>query len=62
MAAVRATLTFEPVGGGTRVTVAYDAELHGLWKLGRPLLAWFGTRQWQRALRTLKDLMEANVL
>ncbi len=59
---LHATLTFEPARGGTLVTVAYEAELHGLYKLGWPLLARFGAWQWRRALRTLKDLMEANEL
>lgn len=59
---LRATMTFEPVSGGTLVTVAYEAELSGLYKLGWPLLARFGKGQWQQALPTLKDLMEANAL
>jgi len=33
VAPVRAAMTFEPVSGGTRVTVVYEAELRGLLKL-----------------------------
>ena len=45
-------MTFEPVTGGTRVTVAYEAELRGLYHLVWPLLARLGRGLWQRANAT----------
>jgi uncharacterized protein YndB with AHSA1/START domain len=59
---VQVSMTFEPTEGGTRVSVMYEAELGGLFKLTVPLFVSMGKRQLQSALDNLKNLMEANAL
>jgi len=59
---VEVSMTFEPTEGGTRVSVMYEAEPGGLFKLTVPLFVSMGKRQLQSALDNLKDLMEANAL
>jgi uncharacterized membrane protein len=49
---------FEAAGGGTRVTMRYEGEFHGLLRLATPLLAWMGTRQLEGDFPKLKQLME----
>ena len=58
----RAVMSVEPVSGGTQMTVVYETERRGMLRLLWPLVTRFGNRQWQRALRTLKDLMEGGAL
>jgi uncharacterized protein YndB with AHSA1/START domain len=59
---VHATLTAEPIEGGTRVIETYHAEPAGFFKLAEPLMLRMGKRQLQSDLDNLKDLMEANAL
>ena len=55
---VEATMTYEPVAGGTRVTQAGEAEVAGLFKLSEPIVARMMKRQFDADLANLKDLME----
>ena len=59
---VQATLSVEPLSGGTRLTVVYEPEKRGVVRLVWPLMRWFGNRAWRQAFRRLKELMEANAL
>ena len=54
--------TFEPVEGGTRVTIRYEAEPRGFLKLAMPLLARMGKRQLEGDFPKLKELMETRAL
>jgi uncharacterized protein YndB with AHSA1/START domain len=60
--ATRASATFQPVDGGTRVDFTVEAELTGVLRLAAPLVMTIGKRQWDRDLRNLKALMEAGTL
>lgn len=53
---------FERVEGGTHLTIIYEAELRGFFKLVMPLLAGSVTRQHEGDLRKVKELMETRVL
>ncbi len=55
------TLTglFEAAGGGTQVTVIYEGEPGGFFKVGEPILARIVKKQFQAQLDTLKELLEA---
>lgn len=53
------TFTFEQDSGGTRMRLAADAELRGLWKLTWPMLQGTYRKQMQRNLNTLKTILEA---
>jgi len=59
---VQASVTFEPIEGGTRVNQTIEAEPGGFFKLAEPLMMSMGKRQFQNDLDNLKDLMEANAL
>ena len=52
--------TFEPVEGGTKVTLAFEAELGGFFKLAKPIFARAIKRQGEGNLAGLKDLLEAH--
>lgn len=54
--------TVERVEGGTRITIIYEAELCGFFKLVMPLLAGSVRRQHEGDLRKLKEQMEARAL
>jgi uncharacterized protein YndB with AHSA1/START domain len=54
--------TYEPVAGGTRVNVAFEAEPGGFFKLAEPLLKTMMKRGIEGDLANLKDLMEAHAL
>jgi uncharacterized membrane protein len=54
--------TFEHVEGGTQVTIKYEAEVRGLFKLVMSLLAGTVIRQHKGDLRKVKELMEARAL
>ena len=54
--------TFERVEGGTRVTIRYEAELRGFFKLVMSLLAGTVKRQHEGDLRKVKELMEARAM
>lgn len=49
---------FERVEGGTRVTIRYEIELRGFFKLVMPLFAGSVKRQHEGDLRKVKELME----
>lgn len=52
----------EAVDGGTKVTIGYDAEPHGLIRLLGPLAAMMGRRALAGDFPRLKELMEAHAL
>lgn len=52
--------TFEPVEGGTKVTLDFEAELGGFFKLAKPIVARALKRQGEGNLAGLKDLLEAH--
>ena len=60
--ATRASATFHPVEGGTRIDFTVEAELTGPLRVVAPLVMTIGKRQWDRDLRNLKALMEAGRL
>ena len=49
----------ERADGGTKVTIGYDAEIHGLVKLLKPLVVTMGRRALAGDFPKLKELMEA---
>lgn len=57
-----ATLTFEPIEGGTRATVETVFTLSGAMRLIGPLFIPAYDRGWDRGLATLKSLMESGEL
>ena len=54
--------TFERVKGGTQVTIRYEAEIRGFFKLIKPLVVNAGKRALQGDFPKLKELMEARAL
>lgn len=59
---VEVLLTFEPVEGGTRFSVALEAEVGGFFKLAEPLVKTMAKRSIETDNANLKDLMEAHAL
>ena len=51
--------TFEPVEGGTKVTLVGEVELGGFFKLAKPIVERAIKRQGEGNLAGLKDLLEA---
>ena len=51
--------TFEPVEGGTKVALDFEAELGGFFKLATPIVERALKRQGEGNLAGLKDLLEA---
>lgn len=49
--------TFASVEGGTRVTMRYEMQARGFFKLLQPLSMWFGKRQVKGGLPKLKELI-----
>ena len=57
-----ATLTFEPVEGGTRVEATIELSLRGPMKLFAGMFTrWYG-KSWERGLARLKAMMESSEL
>ena len=54
--------TFESVEGGTQVTIRYEAEIRGFFKLIKPLVVSAGKQALQGDFPKLKELMEARAL
>lgn len=54
--------TYEPVEGGTRFSVALEAEVGGFFKLAEPLVKTMAKRSIETDNANLKDLMEAHTL
>jgi uncharacterized membrane protein len=50
---------FEPVDGGTKFSVALDADAGGFFKLGEPIVNRMLQRQYETNGATLKDLLES---
>lgn len=59
---IQATVTFEGVSGGTRISALIEAEPGGFFKVAEPLLVNIARRQFQSDFDNLKELMEANAL
>ena len=57
-----ATVRFEPVADGTRVSESVEGEPGGFFKLAEPLVVKMSQRQFQSDFDNLRDLMEANAL
>lgn len=57
---IRGALTFEPVGGGTRMQWTWDVEPRGVYTLMSPLVALQGRRQEQAVWAGLKRVLEAD--
>jgi uncharacterized protein YndB with AHSA1/START domain len=51
--------TFEPVEGGTRVTLLLEGEPGGFFKLAEPIVVRMYQRQMEGNLANLKDILEA---
>jgi uncharacterized membrane protein len=51
--------TFEPVEGGTKLTVLYEGEAGGIIKLAEPIVVRMLQRQTEGNLANLKDVLEA---
>ena len=51
---------FEPVDGGTKVSLTMKGETGGLFKLAEPIVARMFRRQWDTNLANLKDLLETH--
>ena len=58
---IEATSTCEPVEGGTRFTMAGEAEVAGMIKFAESIIARVMKSQLEADLARLKDLMEAQV-
>ena len=56
---IGAKLSFEPVDGGTRLTIRGELEAGGFFKLAEPLMARMAKRQVETDAQTLKDLLES---
>jgi uncharacterized membrane protein len=52
-------LTFDPVEGGTKVTIVYDMKVGGLLKLFAPMLVSSIRKEIKRNLGNLKSILEA---
>jgi uncharacterized membrane protein len=50
---------FEPVAGGTKVTIVSETDLNGFFKLAEAVVARMASRQVKADLRNLKDILEA---
>lgn len=55
------TQTYEPVDGGTRLTISGEGEAGGFFKLAEPVVAQMTRRQFQTSIDNLKDLLEAQI-
>ena len=53
---------FEPVEGGTRYGIAFQAEVGGLFKIAEPILARMFRRVLKADVANLKDLLEAQTV
>lgn len=54
----RANLTFEPVDGGTRVTLAGETEMGKVASLFSPFFSWMMKRQMTALSKNLKEVLE----
>lgn len=51
--------SYEPVAGGTKITVVSETDLKGFFKLAEAVVARMARRQVEADLRNLKDILEA---
>lgn len=56
---MEATMCFEAVGEGTRLSLTFQSEPGGLFKMAGPLLASQAKKQMETDLQWLKELLEA---
>ena len=56
--AFSATILFEAHEGGTRVSMAADAELGGFFRVAEPMVVRMGRRQMESDMANLKNLLE----
>ena len=56
---IEQSLTFEPVEGGTRLTMVGEAETGGFFKLAEPVVNRMMQRQLEGNIANLKDILEA---
>jgi hypothetical protein len=56
---IHASLTFDPVPGGTRMRWSWEVEPHGPFKLMSPLVVRVGARQERSIWENLKGLLES---
>ncbi len=56
---INSRISFDPVDGGTKVTVTGELEAGGFFKLAEPLVARMARRQVETDVQTLKDLLES---
>jgi uncharacterized protein YndB with AHSA1/START domain len=56
---IEQSLTFEPVEGGTRLTMVGEAEAGGFFKLAEPVVNRMMQRQLEGNIANLKDILEA---
>jgi uncharacterized protein YndB with AHSA1/START domain len=54
--------TFDSIGGSTKLTRVYDAQLHGLLKLLAPMVLSSMRRGSKKSLANLKSILEAQTL
>ena len=54
--------TFEPVNGGTKVTLAVKAKLGGFFDIAKPVLVMIGKRRLESDAAKAKELIEAGIL
>jgi hypothetical protein len=55
----RGSYDLAPAGDGTRLTMTFEADAHGFFKLTEPVFARLARRDVTSSLETLKDLLEA---
>ena len=56
---MQGTYTFDPVEGGTKVTMIGEAQFRGFFKLIEPIYIFMGKRQLEADHKKLKNLLEA---
>jgi uncharacterized protein YndB with AHSA1/START domain len=57
---INSRISFDPVDGGTKVTIQGVIKAEGFFKLAEPLVARMARRQVETDAQTLKDLLEAH--
>ena len=62
MANVEQTITIKRPVEDVFAIIANEPEKRGVVRLAWHFMRWSGNRAWRQAIRTLKDLMEANAL
>jgi uncharacterized protein YndB with AHSA1/START domain len=56
---INSRISFDPVDGGTKVTIQGVIKAEGFFKLAEPLVSRMARRQVETDAQTLKDLLEA---